>query len=143
MKLGDSSIALTKGTPYFIFMKQVIFDITEKGQLQLMNNRWAINKPDCTPLRNKGKPLSIQKLFLVFTVCMIGILFTLVTLFVERWYFKPKKSINSMKVETPKIEINISWQKVQIILETFSSEKDIRNGIIHLMVEDFQNEHLN
>lgn len=73
---------------------------------------------------------------------MIGILLTLVTLFVERWYFKTKKSINSTKVEVPKIEINISLQKIQILLETFSTEKDIRNGIIHLMVEDFQNKHL-
>ena len=73
---------------------------------------------------------------------MIGILLTLVTLFVERWYFKTKKSINSTKVEVPKIEINISLQKIQILLEKFSTEKDIRNGIIHLMVEDFQNKHL-
>ena len=73
---------------------------------------------------------------------MIGILLTLVTLFVERWYFRTKKSINSKKVEAPKIEINISLQKIQILLETFSTEKDIRNGIIHLMVEDFQNKHL-
>ena len=73
---------------------------------------------------------------------MIGILLTLVTLFVERWYFRTKKSINSTKVEAPKIEINISLQKIQILLETFSTEKDIRNGIIHLMVEDFQNKHV-
>ena len=81
--MGDVSIATTKGLPYGIFMKHVMYDITEKGQLFQMKKHWKTTKPDCKPLRDTGKPLSMGKLSTAFFVIMSGIALALVSLLLE------------------------------------------------------------
>ena len=81
--MGDVSIGITKGLPYGIFMKHVIYDITEKGQLFQMNKHWKTMKPDCTPLINTGKPLSMEKLSTAFIIILSGIALALVSLLLE------------------------------------------------------------
>ena len=82
-KMGDVSIGITKGLPYGIFMKHVIYDITEKGHLFQMKKHWKTMKPDCTPLINTGKPLSMEKLSTAFIIILSGIALALVSLLLE------------------------------------------------------------
>ena len=82
-KMGGVSIAITKGLPYGIFMKHVIYDITEKGHLFQMKKHWKTMKPDCTPLINTGKPLSMEKLSTAFIITLSGIALALVSLLLE------------------------------------------------------------
>ena len=76
-------MAFTKGLPYGTFMKHLIHDITEKGQLYQMKQKWETEKPDCTPLKNTGKPLTMGKLSTAFVIIMSGIVLALVSLLLE------------------------------------------------------------
>ena len=89
-------MAHTRGLPYGIFMKQVIFDMTEKGQLHQIITKWErLTKPDCEPLIRKGKPLSFEKLVSLFIVPIIGFLLAISILILE-WVFKfPKTKIKN------------------------------------------------
>ena len=70
-------MGLTKELPYSIFMKHLIFEITEKGQLYQLKKKWESKKPDCTPLRSTGKPLSMEKMSTAFILIVSGILLAL------------------------------------------------------------------
>ena len=70
--MGGKSIGLTKGLPYFEFMRHVIYDITVRGQLDQMKSKWKIKKPNCAPLKNTGKPLSLKKLSSIFIFIQCG-----------------------------------------------------------------------
>ena len=95
-------------------MKQVIFDMTEKGQLHQIISKWErLTKTDCEPLIRKGKPLSFEKLVSLFIVPLTGFLLAISILILE-WVFKfPKKS----KIKNP-IPI---VKKEELILERMKS----------------------
>ena len=83
-KFAEFSIPMTNGLPYGIFMKQVIFDITESGQLHQINTKWnRLTQRDCTPLIRKGKPLSIEKLITLFFIPILGFLLALIMVIFE------------------------------------------------------------
>ena len=83
-KFSEFSIPMTSGLPYGIFMKQVIFDITNSGQLNQINTKWnRLTQRDCTPLIRKGKPLSIEKLISLFFIPVLGFLLALIIAFFE------------------------------------------------------------
>ena len=91
---------MTKGLPYEIFMKQIIFEITERGHLYQLHQKWELPRHDCGDLHISGNPLSWQKLILVFIIVIIGISSALVILFIEKlthlyltYNVKPKKII--------------------------------------------------
>ena len=50
--MGSFSIPLTKGLPYDIFMRQIIFELTERGQLHHLQKKWEISKQVC-PSKNE------------------------------------------------------------------------------------------
>ena len=65
-------------------MKHLIHDITERGQLYQMKQKWQIEKPDCTPsLKNIGNPLTMGKLTTAFIVILGGIVLALVSFLLE------------------------------------------------------------
>ena len=84
--MGSYSIPLTKGLPYDIFMRQIIFEITERGQLYHLQKKWQISKPDCGLLYRSGSPLSWQKVISVFVIIIMGISIALVLLIIEKMY---------------------------------------------------------
>ena len=79
-----SSILIRKGLPYGNFMKQIIFEITENGQLNKLLKKWTLPKPDCNPIHKDGKPLSIEKMISLFIISMIGIFIAINILIIEK-----------------------------------------------------------
>ena len=74
----------TKGLPYGIFMRQIIKDMNEKGQLHQLTKKWEWNQPDCQPVHRKGTPISFGKLTTLFLEIALGVLLTLIILFAEK-----------------------------------------------------------
>ena len=82
--MPDFTIMYTKGLPYGLFMKHVILDMTQKGQLHRINTKWdKLTQRDCKPLVQKGKPLSIEKLSSLFFIPLFGFLLTIISLLLE------------------------------------------------------------
>ena len=105
-KMALMGIPITKGLPYGIFMKQIIFEITENGQLNRLVQKWTVPKPDCRPLHKEGKPLSLEKMISLFIISMIGILIAIIIIIIENVFhvYKPRKSVcikeaNKMKLQ--------------------------------------------
>ena len=108
--MGSLSIPMTKGLPYEIFMKQIIFEITERGHLHQLHQKWELPRPDCGELHRSGNSLSWQKLISVFIIVIIGISTALVILFIENLtHSYLTNNVNSKKSirvkETIKIEV--------------------------------------
>ena len=83
-KMGIFSIPMTQGLPYEIFMRQLVFEMTERGQLNQVLKKWEEAKPDCGAILRSGSPLSWQKLITVFVIVKMGIILSLATLFIEK-----------------------------------------------------------
>ena len=75
---------ITKGLPYGIFMKHVIFQMKEAGQLNELQKKWSVQEPNCSPLDKEGKPLGLEKMISLFILSMIGICTGLIILFIEK-----------------------------------------------------------
>ena len=106
--MGSFSIPLTKGLPYDIFMRQIIFELTERGQLDQLQKKWKDSQPDCSILHRSGNALGWQKIMTVFIIIIIGILMAFVTLVIEKMYHHNYQGIfhsNSTKCLSVK-EIN-------------------------------------
>ena len=84
--MGQLSFALTQGLPYVPFLKHAIYEITEKGQLHKLKQKWEIQEPDCAPLRRTGKPLSLKKLSSLFIFIMSGFTLALTSFLFECMY---------------------------------------------------------
>ena len=91
--MGYLTMAMTKGLPYSIFIKQVLKEIMERGQLNQIKNKWA-TKRSCAPLLRTGKPLSFAKLITLFGVVLLGVVLALTVLLLEIFLnsIKPTKS---------------------------------------------------
>ena len=83
-------------------MKIVLFEITEKGQLDKILRKWQPPKPDCSPLIKTGKPMKFEKLISLFFIILIGIILALIMLLLEYFYvYYIKPSISTMSLSTP------------------------------------------
>ena len=109
------AIPITKGLPYRIFMKQIIFEITENGQLNKLLKKWTVPKPDCKPLHKEGKPLSMEKMISIFIISIMGIFVAIITIIIENIFhaYKPKKRI-FIKNQKIKISRPISCPELPI-----------------------------
>ena len=110
--MGSFSIPMTRGLPYEIFMKQIIYEITERGHLYLLRQKWELPNPDCGEFHISGNPLSWQKLISVFIIVIIGISTALVILFIEKLtYLYLKNNVNPIKIikvkEANKFELKL------------------------------------
>jgi hypothetical protein len=96
-----ASIALKKGSPYGLFMRNVIFRITEKGQLNRLTSRYThrVKPQECKTGLAKGNPLRLKKISFLFFVASFGFLLSGLTCLCERIFW------------TPKLIGNTSWQK--------------------------------
>lgn len=100
-------IPITKGSPYGIFMKHIIFEITENGQLNRLLTKWKVPKPDCKPIYKEGKPLGLEKMISLFIISIIGIFIAIITIIIENVFhaYKPRKQhvsikeVNNMKLQ--------------------------------------------
>ena len=137
-KMGVFSIPITKGLPFENFMRHLIFEMTEKGQLSQILKKWGIAKQDCGTILKSGNPLSWQKLITVFVIVKMGILLALASLFIEKMYYTclSKNSSHCLSVQ----EANMI--KLQHFIRTI--ECNLKNGnMIELSTIEHYNSLLN
>ena len=138
--MPDFTILYTKGLPYGVFMKHVILDMTQKGQLHRINTKWGkLTQRNCKPLLQKGNPLNIEKLSSLFFIPLFGFLLANLSLLCEYiLIFFQKKDIVSEnelvldRAKTVLTEIrDMNWQ---ICTFAFTNEKMAElERIIHSM----------
>jgi hypothetical protein len=89
------SIAIRKKSPYQVFMRNVIFQITEKGQLDWIISKFLSHaKPqDCKTGLAKGNPLGLKKISFPFFVAFIGLLLSVLTGLLEKLFWKPTLTV--------------------------------------------------
>ena len=105
-KMRLIAIPITKGLPYGIFMKQIIFEITENGQLNKLLKKWTMPKPNCKPIHKEGKPLSLEKMISLFIISMMGIFIAIITIIIENIFhaYKPKKHVSIKEANNMKLQ---------------------------------------
>ena len=128
-------MAMTKDLPFWMFMKPLIFEITENGVLFQLQQKWALKKQNCAPLHRKGEPLSVQKLSSLFLFCLFGIILTMVTLFIEIMINKygHKNNISTQlypPVVTAKIILKNNLQEL--------GKRNMGNQVLHSLIQDIQ-----
>ena len=65
-------------------MKQIIYEIIERGQLHQLLKKWKIPQSQCNSKQSTGKPLSLEKLISAFMIVLFGIICALLLLFIEK-----------------------------------------------------------
>ena len=99
-----------------MFMKKVITEISEKGQLNKLQQQWITPHPYCGELDENVTPLSLQKLLSLFIICIFGISIALVTLFIEKIFTSLQVNVKNQSQESIKTNAN------KIKLEKFLNE---------------------
>ena len=97
---------ITKGLPYGIFMKKIIFQMRENGQLNQLLKKWSVSEPNCNPLHKEGKPLSLEKMISLFIISMIGIIIAIIINTIENIFhaYKPRKHISVKEANNLKLQ---------------------------------------
>ena len=99
-----------------MFMKKVITEISEKGQLNKLQQQWITPHPYCGELDENDTPLSLQKLLSLFIICIFGKSIALVTLFIEKIFTSLQVNVKNQSQESIKKNAN------KIKLEKFLNE---------------------
>ena len=99
-----------------MFMKKVITEISEKGQLNKLQQQWITPHPYCGELDENVTPLSLQKLLSLFIICIFGKSIALVTLFIEKIFTSLQVNVKNQSQESIKNNAN------KIKLEKFLNE---------------------
>ena len=104
-KNGYLSMPITKGLPYGLFMKQIIIEIIDDGQLDKLQNKWKALPPICDSSQN-GKSLGWEKLISIFIITLIGIFNAIMILFIEKIFHAcaPKRHVSIMEANHKKLE---------------------------------------
>ena len=96
---SSHSITLRKNSPYTPFLKRIMLNLIESGQLQKIKDEYArkanrlcemtIEKDE----NEDGTPLSYQKVFMLFVIIGAGITLSLSTLMFERFVKRMKLNL--------------------------------------------------
>ena len=90
-----ASLALKTNSPYTPFLKKVILQIIDSGQLQRLMTQYN-SEEICDPfLEDAGTPLSLKKLFLLYLIISLGMMFSILLLVFE--ISKGSKHSNQVK----------------------------------------------
>ena len=87
----SDSIALKKNSTYTIFFKKAIVNIIQNGVLDLYNKRNLIGERNCILPIQQVNPLGFFKTASIFTILLLGSLFSVSIFFLE-CFKKPKKN---------------------------------------------------
>ena len=101
-------IPITKGLPFGIFMKQIIFEMTLNGQMNRLIKKWKMPKPDCKPIHREGEPLSLEKMISLFIISMMGIFIAITIIIIEKIFhaYKPRNHVfNGVFIKNQKSKI--------------------------------------
>ena len=84
---------LAQGSPYRMFMKNVIKKMYENGELDKILKKWKISKPDCSPLLRTGKSVKLEKIVPLFVLISLGVCLAVIVMLIEVVFdqYKPTK----------------------------------------------------
>ena len=104
-----NGMPMTKGLPYGIFMKHVIFQMRETGQLNKLQKKWSVPEPNCSPLYKEGTPLGLEKMISLFILSIIGIFIGLIIFIIEKlcYAYKPRRQQESNKMKLQKLFLKL------------------------------------
>ena len=126
--MAHSSIPYTKGLPYGIFMKQVVFDMYENGYLSRIKRTWKLReKQNCDAMISKqGRPLSTEKLASLFIIVFFGIISAICIMLMEfvSAHFQKKSRIDA----PPKNDTNINFM-VQVNVRKFQKDPIYKKNV--------------
>ena len=82
---------LAQGSPYRMFMNNVIKKMYENGELDKILKKWKISKPDCSPLLRTGKSVKLEKIVPLFVLISLGVCLAVIVMILEVVfeYYKP------------------------------------------------------
>ena len=128
---------MTKGLPYGIFMRHIIFQMTETGQLNKLLKKWSVPEHNCSPLYKEGKSLGLEKMISLFIISVIGISIGFIILIIEKIChdYEPIRHV-SIK-ESNKMKLQRSFLKLQEILNDDKVFLNLNSTMSSLM-EDLQ-----
>ena len=135
--MGSMGMALTQGSPFWMFMKPLIYDIREFGVLDILQQKWNFKKQNCAPLESSGEPLSFQKLLSLFLISLFGIILTLIILFIEiifkKWCYK-SNALTQHPTDTAELLLKNNLQELLNVLQ----KRNMGNQVLHSMIQDLQ-----
>ena len=140
-KFGSESFAIAKDSPYYIFMKQIIYKIFENGQFHQIKQKWYRKEDivNCNPIIKKGRPLRLEKLVSLFIIMTFGIIIALGTLMAER-LFQKKPKPKKEKENNPKKDI-MKLADLLSELEEVLIRRNIDNTVsicFHSIIQDIR-----
>ena len=92
--IGYISFALTKDSPYRVFMNRAIKKLQESRKIEKIRKKWAIPQPDCSP-NQEIAPLGIEKVISLMFIMVVGILLSFILMFSEKIiHFKGSKNLS-------------------------------------------------
>ena len=85
MPLWSSSMALQKGSPLTNFLKAVIGEVTEKGQIKQIITKYhgQVYEHFCQPIGTSSRSASLNTLMLLFIIVSSGMILAIVILLFE------------------------------------------------------------
>jgi hypothetical protein len=94
--MWQASFAITKGSPYRLFMRHFINKMKENGEIDRMTSRFehSVKLQDCKSGLAKGNPLGFKKISFPFLVVLFGILLSGLTCICERIFWTPKLTLD-------------------------------------------------
>ena len=119
-------------------MKQIVNEMTEKGQLHQLTKKWELKMPDCKPLKRNGTPLSFGKLTTLFLEISLGLLLTLVLLLSEKIYslYKPVHKHQLFKKHPAK---NSAMKTILKDIKECLQKRNINDTELMLLMEKIEN----
>ena len=136
--MGSMGMAMTQGSPFWIFMKPLISELKELGVLDILLQKWTFKKQNCAPLESSGEPLSFQKLLSLFLISLFGIILTLIILFIEiifkKWCYK-SNALTQHPSDTAELLLKNNLQELLNVLQ----KRNMGNQVLHSMIQDLQN----
>ena len=126
---------MTKSSPYKKFIDKAILKIIESGKLNNIVKRWEIEKPDCSPLIRKGKPLNFHKLVSIFSIIGFGVLIAFIVVFFENFQHNLTKKKNDPNVKVDEI------LRFKLIVAEVGKNADQNkiptSGLINLLLDSY------
>ena len=86
-------MGLSQGSPYKVFMNNIIKKMYENGEMDKIFKKWKIDKPDCSPVLRSGRSVRLEKLAPLFMIVGFGVILAIILVFLEiiTSCIKPKK----------------------------------------------------
>ena len=135
--MGQDGFPITKGLPYAIFMKNIIYQMIETGELNQLVKKYSATEPNCSPLHKEGKSLSLKKLISLFMISMIGIFMAFIILVIEKILHAYKPRRHASIEETTKMKLQRFFMKHQ---ETLNDDKVFLKTTMNTLIEEIQNQ---